>query len=295
MCGPGLRVASRTACYVGIGVAVLLALRCLAPAWRPDGASVVGSSSSSNGNGDFESLAVVYIVMGAYARSEAVMRALASLRGPGQWAGRAFVITDAEAAGFPASFELVRVAPASSVNDIKALKGQILDLLPASVGTVLYLDCDIFLDAPLADFLAAATLAKLAPAWAGAFADAGNHLTGLCAGCDTWHTGVLLVARSAQAAACLHAWAQRVATVPGTTDQEAFDWLVGNSQTCRSVRQLPKGDLLFLKDYLRLAVAPWRHYTFIHVTAMASLGKDTASWSTWLYRAVVRHRVPLSL
>lgn len=104
--------------------------------------------------------AVVYISMGQMSRQSLLDFSVHSLRQQGAYTGDVYVVTDS-----PACFVQLRqtesehklhfisVPPLSSIIKVKALKTQLLSLLPASKKSILYLDVDILVTKPLYSFV----------------------------------------------------------------------------------------------------------------------------------------------
>lgn len=100
--------------------------------------------------------AVVFIAMGLMSNDPMVDFSIGSVRKLGRWKGPIYVITDhpdcfAEAV-LEYSVSTVQVPPANSILEIKALKPQLMHLLPVTVRGALYLDVDILVTRDLSSF-----------------------------------------------------------------------------------------------------------------------------------------------
>lgn len=91
--------------------------------------------------------AIAFIVMGKMASDPMVDLAISALRNTGKWKKSIYVLTDApncfEATVRDSKVDLIIVPPESNVIHIKAMKPMIMDYLPQSVSTALYIDADI--------------------------------------------------------------------------------------------------------------------------------------------------------
>jgi hypothetical protein len=101
--------------------------------------------------------AIVFIAMGKMASDPMVDYAIASARMIGKWKGDIFVVTDRPACFAEAvkEYEIgtIEVPAAKSLVEIKALKPQLMSLLPASTRGILYIDVDILVARNLTPFL----------------------------------------------------------------------------------------------------------------------------------------------
>ncbi|KAJ1423391.1 hypothetical protein B484DRAFT_451891 [Ochromonadaceae sp. CCMP2298] len=100
--------------------------------------------------------AIVFIAMGKMAADPMVDYAVASARMIGKWQGDIFIITDrpecfAEAKEY--EIKTIQVPVAQSLMEIKALKTQLMSLLPEATKGALYLDVDILVTKNLTPFL----------------------------------------------------------------------------------------------------------------------------------------------
>ena len=118
-----------------------------------------------------------------------------------------------------------------------------------------------------------------------AFGDAKGHYVGFCAGCEKWHTGVLLLSRHGAAPVptgknkCLQAWADVLASGRYDTDQESLDAAERNG-ACPHAHMLPSRFLLFAKDYLATLLTTG--HTFVHVTSAARLSTQDSFYRWWV-------------
>lgn len=285
-----------------------------------DGSSeLVHLPASSGSAGDTVVQAIVFIAMGDMARDGLVEYALTSLRRVGRWKGPLFLLTDAPACFAETSDDIkltvVTIPHKSSLMEIKALKPQMFDHLPADIDSVLYLDVDIVVMRDLSYFLdmmgrdlalprrpspappapqAVSTPEPTRVASAGAFSrsfdlaafgDARGHYVGFCAGCEKWHTGVLLLSRHGGSSApggknkCLDAWAEVLASGRFDTDQESLD-AAERTGSCRHAHMLPSRFLLFAKDYIAALLTTG--HTFVHVTSAARLSQQDSFYRNWV-------------
>ena len=261
--------------------------------------------------------AIVFIAMGDMARDNLVEYALASLRKVGRWHGPLFLLTDAPScfADTPEDIKLtvVTIPHKSSLMEIKALKPQMFDHLPADIDYVLYLDVDIVVLRDLSYFLdmvardlalprppstnpAAQALSTAEPTHKSgmvafqrfdfaAFGDARGHYVGFCAGCEKWHTGVLLLSRHGISSIpgtrnkCLETWVEVLASGRFDTDQESLD-AAERMGSCRRAHMLPSRFLLFAKDYIAALLTTG--HTFVHVTSAARLSQQDSFYRDWV-------------
>jgi len=264
------------------------------------------------GEGDRVIDAVVFISMGDMARDSLIDYAIASVRKAGKWTGPIYVLTDSPSCFTRAKadygIKVVNVPKKASLMQIKALKPQLLDLVPAHVDALLYLDVDIVVTRELDYFLnmvgrevlvhspRAATDGSSAPGLVpangsqpftppapqpfdfAAFGDAKGHYVGFCAGCEKWHTGVLILRRG-QGRKCLQAWAEILSSGRYGTDQESLD-RAERSGACTQTHMLPSGYLLFAKDYLGGLLTTG--HTFVHVTSAARRGEEGGFYKGWV-------------
>ena len=274
--------------------------------------------------------AVVFISMGDMARDSLIDYAVATVRNAGKWKGAIYVLTDAPACFSRATVDydvkIITVPTKSTLMQIKALKPQLLDLVPSHVQSLLYLDVDIVVARELDYFLsmvgrevlvhgrprtapgvgagakaATAAAARAAAAAAGsaapsntssaiepppeplvfdfaAFGDAKGHYVGFCAGCEKWHTGVMILRRG-QGKRCLQAWADVLASGRFKTDQESLDQ-AERSGACPQTHMLPSQYMLFAKDYIAALLTTG--HTFIHATSVGRRGEQDGFYRGWV-------------
>jgi hypothetical protein len=239
--------------------------------------------------------AVVLVSMGEMARDPLVDYAVASVRKAGKWKGEVYLLTDSPKCFTNTASEYkVQVVPIptkQSLMDIKSLKAKLLDHVPEHVQSVLYLDVDIVVARELDYFLnmIGRDLARnnnnstsTRPFDFAAFGDAKGHYVGFCAGCEKWHTGVMILRRG-QGSKCLQAWADLLKSGRYGTDQESLD-AAERSGACRKAYMLPSQYLLFAKDYIAALLTTG--HTFVHVTSAARLGQQDS-----FYRSFVVPRI----
>lgn len=226
--------------------------------------------------------AVVFISMGSMAKDPLVDYAIASLRNAGKWKGDIYVLTDKESCFTKAigeyNIKIVAVPEKKSVMDIKALKPRLLEMVPPHIDSILYLDVDIVITRGLDYFLnmigrdlavdnnstSVVSHSKISSSFDyAAFGDARGHYVGFCAGCEKWHTGVMILRRG-QGTRCLKAWEEIIQSGRYRTDQQALD-RAEQKGSCPQAYMLPPQYLLFAKDYIASLLTTG--HTFVHVTS----------------------------
>jgi len=243
--------------------------------------------------------AVVLVSMGEMAHDPLVDYAIASVRKAGKWKGEVYLLTDSPKCFTSTASEyevqIVPIPTKQSLMDIKSLKAKLLDHVPERVQSVLYLDVDIVVARELDYFLnmigrdlvrqnnnSNSTSISTRPIDFAAFGDAKGHYVGFCAGCEKWHTGVMILRRG-QGSKCLQAWADLLKSGRYGTDQESLD-AAERSGACRKAYMLPSQYLLFAKDYIAALLTTG--HTFVHVTSAARLGQQDS-----FYRSFVVPRI----
>ena len=216
----------------------------------------------------------------------------------GEWDKDIYILTNDAAALAPLvdrcgeRVKLVSVAEGGFTSATKALKARVMDHLPESVGTALYLDSDIIVHDSIVEFLTDARshleqhrgtpVANFHARDGGEeyvwdlalFPDALAHAAKWCAGCDTWHTGVLLLRRG-KGRACLEHWAKAIEDGVFDSDQAAMDYVQSAfKDACVGMAALPPQHLLFMKDVIAMTMR--RENTFMHFTGL--LRREGQSW-----------------
>jgi hypothetical protein len=242
-------------------------------------------------------VAVVFISMGDMARDPLVDYAVASVRNAGEWRGEIYILTDK-----PVCFSrtkqdynvtVVTVPKKSSIMQIKALKPQLLELVPSHVQSLLYLDVDIvvtrelnyFLSMVGRDLISTTTMTmrnknetRVRPFDFAAFGDAKGHYVGFCAGCEKWHTGVMVLRRG-QGTKCLKAWADILSSGRYSTDQESLD-RAERQGSCKQAHMLPTRFILFAKDYIAALLTTG--HTFVHVTSAGRMATQDSFYKSFV-------------
>lgn len=112
------------------------------------------AGGSAAGDNDYNGVALVTIATGGYDASALVQ----SARTKGQWRGRFFVISDGSSPT-PDECHVIHVKPPADSLYAVAFKAQLLDLISLksfpAISRLVYLDCDMLLNAPVVDFLQA--------------------------------------------------------------------------------------------------------------------------------------------
>lgn len=266
-------------------------------------------ASYLNDNDALQVDAVVYIAMNATAARNNVDYSIASLRNVGRWRGDVYVLTDQPGwlRGVETAYsaKLVHVPSQRSLTDIKALKPDMMSYLPAKVQTAMYVDVDILVVKPLQLFLQTIKAdiswtyrkarkqlpnkdASLSAVDVAMFPDARGHYVGWCAGCEKWHTGVILLHRhGAGNDSCMRAWAAALRSGAHASDQQAMDAAEAAGDCPLAVALSPQ-HLLFAKDYLGTLLVSGQ--TFVHLT-----GVERMHQQDYFYREIVAPRLYRSL
>lgn len=227
--------------------------------------------------------AFVFIAMGKMASDPMVDNAFSSVRRLGKWKGSIYVITDS-----PKCFEnsvrdydinVITAPSKDSIIEVKAMKPVLMDFMPSSVSSILYMDVDVLLMRNLVTFFgdfdemleqqhfqdSAAT--PITAFDFGAFLDAKGHYVGWCSNCEKWHTGVMWFKRN-MGSQCLNTWKEILLSGRFKTDQESLDE-AERSGACPNALHFPTRHLLFAKDYIAMMLTAGQ--SFVHLTAAGRL------------------------
>ena len=282
----------------------------------PDGSELLHLPNLGEGTKLID--AVAFISVGDMARDPLLDYAVATVRKVGGWKGDIYVLTDKpdclKRVASEYGVKIVTIPKKGSLMQIKALKPQLLSLIPATVDSVMYLDVDIAVTRSLGYFMrmvgrdllsasvvgdgvhnissasAVARHSKLSNFDFAAFGDAKGHYVGFCAGCEKWHTGVMILRRG-KGTKCLDTWGELLASGRFHTDQESLD-RAERMGVCKGAHMLPSQYLLFAKDYLGALFTTG--HTFVHVTSAGRMATQDAFYRGWVvprFRAALSDRV----
>jgi hypothetical protein len=225
--------------------------------------------------------AMALIALSKVTQSPALEIVVDSIRTTGGWTGPIYIFTDmpllcsnkkamdrlnvevvrrdsAEGEGVGKEEALPR-SGAEICRSVALSKCGLLDLLPSSIKSVLYIDSDIIVTQPLGPFLSnLGDVLREDKAEVGLFMDAGAHTFGICADCDTWHGGVIGMRRG-QSEACLSAWCDQI-KAKGCPDQAAMDAVIEQGH-CQGIGELDSTHIKFMKDYFKLGTRTFSHFT----------------------------------
>ena len=171
--------------------------------------------------------------------------------------------------------KLIRVPSKRSLIEIKAMKPNIMALLPNKVNATVYLDADVLVVKPLGPFLHSMKVEVGTQAGGSdfdfaMFLDAKGHYVGFCSGCEKWHTGVIVLRRRPQDR-CMRAWESQLLSGRFSTDQESID-AAEREGSCPSTVALSSRHFLFAKDYIGTALSSG--HSFIHATGIERLNEQ---------------------
>ena len=230
-------------------------------------------TSSNEANDDFDKFRSYGLVTIATAGYDATYL-VDSARKAGQWQGRIFVISDGISVA-PQECAVIRVKPPADSLYAVAFKTQLLDLVSheqyPGIKRLIYLDCDMIVNAPISNFLRA-------------FGEWDER-----SGCDIymvrerwytksdWNSGTILIDRETSAL-MLKKWEVMIqenhdiilAQNKYSKDQWALMQLTDNYNVCA----LPGGHITFVADFWSKNVAPFftklgltKPATFMHYTS----------------------------
>ena len=237
---------------------------------------------------------IVLIAMGDLAEDSIVDSAIASIRVLGRWQGDIYLLTDrSDCFDYITRKHHLIVKTVPSVDNliqIKAMKTQLFQYLPANVTSCLYMDVDILVTRSLDLFLGDIDIQisshmlknKRYPDF-GMFLDARGHFFGFCSGCDKWHTGIIWLQNPTystistptdqvisvdEKSNCMTEWRNVLLSGRYTTDQQSIDYAEKQGH-CPAPLAFSSRHLLFAKDYFAAFLTPAR--TFIHLTAVSRM------------------------
>jgi hypothetical protein len=220
--------------------------------------------------------AVALIALGEIAGSPVLDLSLRNLREKGGYWGPVYVLTDRPEC--LSSSMLFRVEVLRLEEDADGRAGQqrarltkcrVLELLPETANSILYLDADILVSGNLGSFWD-----EMRRSWSSAdegaalalFPDSLSYTWGECAGCDAFHTGVIGMVRG-RSEGCLHEWCERLEQADGT-DQSALQSVVEEGGACEEIAVMsPRNHMRFMKDVF-VVFGVVGEATFCHFTSI---------------------------
>jgi hypothetical protein len=213
--------------------------------------------------------AVVFVAIGPVASSPILGWSVSSVVGAGKWDGAIYVLTDQ-----PGSVRSM-VAPEVKSNNLnilevemglampwslhsfnaKLVKCRLLELLPKTIRSAVYIDSDIMVGRPLKSFWE--NLERIWNAGKGdvtcvaLFEDSKAFTAGFCTDCDTWNSGVMSIVRG-KSESCLNRWCERLAATGGT-DQAALSRVIAEGDHCQNIVAFDRGHVRMMRDFFVVA------------------------------------------